>query len=322
MASDFDAMRLADLLEHEAGAHGPKDYKHKAAAMLRSLATQPTASAAGEREAYVTWLSDTYPDAWTREAAEHNWRYQHVSMLAWQARAALASKPPQAEQKPQAEYLDKLIDRLKLPPESMTAKQHIELCDEAAAMLHLLKKNSHPEPVAPPAREAHSVLQIGSLGTAYDSPNTRRAFTYTDQPGNVPAWKLGEAVRAAAEASAGDPIDRGLSLLKAMQDKGFGVFELGALSATPPAQAVQDKEDAEPLTSREMAAIGRSINNAPLMLPSGASVRIELEKDAGTVYWLDMKVGAWRHVDGGGEPFSEQINAAIRAARGNEVNQK
>lgn len=72
----------------------------------------------------------------------------------------------------------------------------------------------------------HSVLRVGNLGSAYDQPGTRRAFTYRDQPGNVTAWKLGNAAHAAALASAGDPIDRGLALLKALQDAGFGVFEI------------------------------------------------------------------------------------------------
>lgn len=60
-----------------------------------ALATQPTASNAGEREAYVSWLAGTYPDLYTRDDAEHNWKHQHVSMLAWQARAALAQVPEQ-----------------------------------------------------------------------------------------------------------------------------------------------------------------------------------------------------------------------------------
>lgn len=83
-----------------------------------------------------------------------------------------------------------------------------------------------------------------------------------------------------------------------------------------PAQPEQVAQDSGPLTDRELAAIGRVINVAPLMLPKWSAVRIELEKDAGTVYWLDVKSGAWRHVDGGGEPFSEQISVAVgRAAR-------
>lgn len=74
---------------------------------------------------------------------------------------------------------------------------------------------------------AWSVLQIGNYGAAYDSPGTKRAYTYDHQPGNIDASKLGRATDIAAVASAGDSIDRGLSLLKALQENGFGVFQVG-----------------------------------------------------------------------------------------------
>lgn len=43
---------------------------------------------------------------------------------------------------------------------------------------------------------------------------------------NVLAWRLGEAVHATMRDTAGDLIDRGLSLLKHLRDTGFGVVEL------------------------------------------------------------------------------------------------
>jgi hypothetical protein len=52
---------------------------------------------ADEREAYVSWLSGNYPRAWSRKDAEHNWQHDHVSALAWQARAALAARPASAD---------------------------------------------------------------------------------------------------------------------------------------------------------------------------------------------------------------------------------
>ncbi|MBR8509620.1 hypothetical protein [Burkholderia cenocepacia] len=52
----------------------------------------------------------------------------------------------------------------------------------------------------------------------------QRVFTYRHQPNNVGAWRLGEACRAAKPG--GDPIDHGLSLLKELQAKGFGVVAL------------------------------------------------------------------------------------------------
>lgn len=49
----------------------------------------------------------------------------------------------------------------------------------------------------------------------------------TNQPGNVEAWRLGEACRiAAADPRCGDPIDRGLILLRELEAKGFGVVKL------------------------------------------------------------------------------------------------
>jgi len=85
---------------------------------------------------------------------------------------------------------------------------------------------------AGPVGDGWKVLQIGAVGCAYDPPNTYRAFTYDHQPGNGLAWSLGQAALTAAGATAGDNIDRGLSLLKALEAQGFGVFQLPA-SPTP-----------------------------------------------------------------------------------------
>ena len=52
----------------------------------------------------------------------------------------------------------------------------------------------------------------------------QKVLTYKNQPSNVGAWKLGEACRHAKPG--GDPIDHGLSLLKELQDRGYGVVSL------------------------------------------------------------------------------------------------
>lgn len=75
---------------------------------------------------------------------------------------------------------------------------------------------------------AVQVCKLGIYGKAYDAPETKRAYTYAEQPDNVGAMKLGRAVRAASSASAGDEIDRGLALLHALAAEGFGVFAVGA----------------------------------------------------------------------------------------------
>jgi hypothetical protein len=77
---------------------------------------------------------------------------------------------------------------------------------------------------------------IGAKGSAFDAPETKRAYTYKEQPGNAVASKLGRACEAANKQRAGDNIDRGLGLLQELQKEGFGVFALGAEYTTPPAQ--------------------------------------------------------------------------------------
>jgi hypothetical protein len=75
---------------------------------------------------------------------------------------------------------------------------------------------------------------IGAKGSAFDLPATKRAYTYAEQPGNVAASKLGRSLETAKRCSAGDGIDAGLVLLKALQSEGFGVFQLGAEYTHPP----------------------------------------------------------------------------------------
>jgi hypothetical protein len=76
---------------------------------------------------------------------------------------------------------------------------------------------------------------IGIRGSAYDTPDVKRAYTYSDQPGNEKAYRLGIAMRKCTGAGgSGDEIDYGLRLLKHLSDEGFGVFDLGAEYTTPP----------------------------------------------------------------------------------------
>lgn len=114
-----------------------------------------------------------------------------------------------------------------------------------------------PQPAAGEA-VAYSVVQVGNRGAAYDPPNTHRAFTYEHQPGNIDASRLGRATNAAAVASAGDSIDRGLSLLKELQAIGFGVFQIG-----PPApmQAAQQEGEVP-----QLVRYGRGSTESPYLL--------------------------------------------------------
>ena len=74
------------------------------------------------------------------------------------------------------------------------------------------------------------ICKLGMMGRAYDTPGeSHRAYTYDAQPDNVGAWRLGDACRIANEEKAcGDFIDRGLILLRELQAKGFGVFDIAA----------------------------------------------------------------------------------------------
>lgn len=81
---------------------------------------------------------------------------------------------------------------------------------------------------ADPMGMALEVRTLGNYGKAFDLPGNRRAYTYDHQPGNVEASRLGAACQQAVASSAGDYIDRGLSLLKELQALGFGVFEVDA----------------------------------------------------------------------------------------------
>jgi hypothetical protein len=70
------------------------------------------------------------------------------------------------------------------------------------------------------------VCKMGNYGKAYDLPQNTRAFTYSAQPDNFGASRLGRALVAATAGTYGDSIDQGLNLLKALSDVGFGVFEV------------------------------------------------------------------------------------------------
>ncbi len=81
--------------------------------------------------------------------------------------------------------------------------------------------------VAAPARSGPAMTKVvhdtvqAVLGP---NPPQQVVYTYEQQPDNVEAWRLGRAARASQPG--GDPIDHGLSLLKFLQDEGYGVIKL------------------------------------------------------------------------------------------------
>lgn len=70
------------------------------------------------------------------------------------------------------------------------------------------------------------VCKLGRYGAAFDPVSTHYAYTYTDQPDNLGAGKLGRA--ALGINPGGDVIDAGLSLLDRLSREGFGVFQIAA----------------------------------------------------------------------------------------------
>ena len=70
------------------------------------------------------------------------------------------------------------------------------------------------------------VCKLGRYGAAFDPASTHYAYTYTDQPDNLGAGKLGRA--ALGINPGGDVIDAGLSLLDRLSREGFGVFQIAA----------------------------------------------------------------------------------------------
>jgi hypothetical protein len=78
------------MREEEKGyARGLKD--GQAIAGQQSERPAPAGQAVGEREAFVKWLSTTYPRTYDEKEAERLWHFEHVSALAWKERAALAA---------------------------------------------------------------------------------------------------------------------------------------------------------------------------------------------------------------------------------------
>lgn len=80
---------------------------------------------------------------------------------------------------------------------------------------------------------------------------------------------------------------------------------------TAPAPAAQG--DALDQGVREELSIGKAINRAARDLPEGWEIRIDLERHAGVVFLIDTDGN--ETMSEGGELFSDQINAAIDAAR-------
>lgn len=104
-----------------------------------ALLSKLRAPVAGERAAFIAWLTGSYPNAYSEPEAVRLWHHGHVSALAWQERsrrAALACAPvvdtqdvPHDTGNPEA---DRLIGRL------MSSDPDFDDCADAARLIRAL----------------------------------------------------------------------------------------------------------------------------------------------------------------------------------------
>lgn len=123
--------------------------------------------------------------------------------------------------------------------------ENCEACRKAAAVYDAEPADAHP----PQAHTLAGALVANPVGVAEgeavawggrsSGENWARdgynagPWNYRQQPGNGTAWAIGEACRKAANATAGDYIDRGLVLLRELQVKGYGIIALDDHPAPP-----------------------------------------------------------------------------------------
>jgi len=123
-------------------------------------------------------------------------------------------------------------DRPDIYTAAATVAQLPEPLYDASALAAALERGRSEERERCAKLELTLTRTLGGLGAAFDPPGPHRAYTYEHQPHNGPAYRLGCAVFASTTMPAGDEIDVGLTLLKAMQARGFGVFEIKPAAIT------------------------------------------------------------------------------------------
>lgn len=141
------------------------------------------------------------------------------------------------------------------------------------------------------------------------APTTQAAPQPVVQQGEPLAWMDDGTLRAGSEATAyrvvTDATKRGMTA-------SLAASFITPLYARPAAPAAQG--NALDQGVREELSIGKAINRAARDLPEGWEIRIDLEQHAGVVFLIDPNGN--ETMSESGELFSDQINAAIDAARG------
>lgn len=115
---------------------------------------------------------------------------------------------------------DDLAIRAATIDEALTNAIHMRQHAEA----QLAETNAHRQKVLSENERLLNTLIVRDRQLA--EANKARVFTYEHQPtDNVDAWQIGEAcAKAASDPKCGDYIDRGLILLRELQEKGWGVI--------------------------------------------------------------------------------------------------
>ena len=134
-----------------------------------ALAAVPTDSEM-EREAFVLFLTTSFPRTFNREQAEHHWRHNHISAITWRAgRAALASTPatvPQAWKLVPVEPSDAMLDAA-----ARASMQHLIDCINVPGKAHELGSEEN-------IRKTHASRYRSMLAA---TPNPPTATDVTDE---------------------------------------------------------------------------------------------------------------------------------------------
>lgn len=259
-----------------------------------------TFSASSERQSYRD--SDGMPTE--RAVLEREWRRMKIAL------SATAAQPPAADlagdgdsTKDEISMIDnkqypELPTHFMLVQESFRDEVYLYTADQMRAYVdadRAMRAQAAPQPAVQQGTDIGPLGQrtiLDAIRSAYDLGYSDARNARTHPGDSAPGYKGRDVEK-----------DHGGAL----------IAKLNVLAARihPAAPAAQG--DALDHGVREELSIGKAINRAARDLPEGWEIRIDLERGAGVVHLTDPE-GNETMIDGSGELFSDQINAAIDAA--------